>query len=167
MKSLFLLFILFACGFSSATAVADTFDPKTNILTMGSITVGNQKYLNVAVKLDQFTVLDAGSSAPLVSGVSETCGEENFTIDKYNVIQVGMSLQQVSQILGCQFDDRYGLEPVVFSKTELPIVNYVWVVGASATNLGSMLIVHFVESDLTVSGWNDNFKTIHRNVRLD
>ena len=50
------LFLLAALSLSAVTAQADTFDPTTNTLTMDSVIVGDQKYFNVVVRIDQFTV---------------------------------------------------------------------------------------------------------------
>lgn len=55
------LFLLAALSLSAVTAQADTFDPATNTLTMDSVIVGDQKYFNVVVRIDQLTVLGVGS----------------------------------------------------------------------------------------------------------
>ncbi len=98
MKQLLLLLILL----SSVIAQADTFDPATNTLTMESVTVGNQKFFNVVIRIDQYAVLGVGSSVPIDSGISETCGAVNFKNDKFNAIQIGMPIDQVNQIIGCK-----------------------------------------------------------------
>lgn len=101
MKKILLFFALIVSGFSTVITAADTFDPATNTLTLDSVTVGGIKYPTVVVRLNQFTVLGVGNSAPVEDGISENCGEENFTVDKFGAIQEGMSIEQVTQIIGC------------------------------------------------------------------
>lgn len=106
MKKIFLFFVLIISGFSTVITAADTFDPATNTLTLDSVTVGGIKYPNVVVRLNQFTVLGVGNSAPVEDGISETCEAENFTGDKFDAIQAGMSLEQVTQVIGCNEEKR-------------------------------------------------------------
>lgn len=102
MKRFFLSFFFIISSLYSVTATSNTFDPATNTLTIRSVTVtGDRIYSNVVIRLDQFTVLGVGSSVPNGT-VSETCGAENSTIDRFNAIQPGMSIEQVTQIIGCQ-----------------------------------------------------------------
>lgn len=88
----------------SVTAKANTFDSNTNVLTLDSVTVGNQIFTNVIVRLDQYNVISVGSSQPMQSSENTICGSDNFTPESYNAIQIGMSLDQVNQIIGCNFD---------------------------------------------------------------
>lgn len=101
MKKILLFFALIISGFSTVITAADTFDPATNTLTLDSVTVGGIKYPTVVVRLNQFTVLGVGNSAPVEDGISETCEAENFTEDKLGAILGGMSIEQVTQIIGC------------------------------------------------------------------
>lgn len=151
MKQLFLLFILLACGFSSAVnAAGNTFDPATNTLTMDSVTVtGDRIYSNVVIRIDKFTVLGVGSSTPVDSGggVSETCGAGNFTIDKHNAVQVGMSFDQVTQIIGCKNNLSETVRTGGF-------VAYTW-----GEPLTTFILVWFDESSSKVTGsLGDGFK---------
>ena len=152
MKSLFLLFLLLASGFSSAiNAAGNTFDPATNTLTMDSVTVtGDRVYSNVVIRIDKFTVLGVGSSTPVDDGggISETCGAENFTIAKHNAIQVGMSLDQVNQIIGCESDPGYTVRGAGFEK-------HVWLPSPPLKSI----LVYFDQSNLKVTGsLLDSFK---------
>ena len=106
MKKIFLFFALIVGGFSTVATAADTFDPATNTLTLDSVTVGGIKYPTVVVRLNQFTVLGVGNSAPVENGISETCEAENFTEDKFGAIQEGMSIEQITQIIGCKDEER-------------------------------------------------------------
>ena len=147
MKHLFLLLLLL---FSAATAKADTFDPATNTLTLDSVIVGDQKYFNVVVRIDQFTVLGVGSSVP-IGGVNETCGAENFTIDKFNAIQVGMSIDQVNQVIGCKFDPGSAVRTG-------GLVTYTWM-NFSAGNV-QFISAFFDESSLKITGtFGNQFKS--------
>ncbi len=135
------LFLLLAASFFTVTAQADNFDPATNILRMDSVVVGDQKYFDVSVRIDQFQVLAVGSSAPNNGGgVKETCEAADFTISKYNNIVVGMSLDQVNQTIGCKPGS-----PVRTSG----FVNYSW-----STTVGGVRIIDVIFDDpsLTVTG---------------
>lgn len=102
MKKIFLSVLLFLSSYHAGISQANTFDLLTNILTMDSVIVNGLEYPNVVVRIDQFSVLGVGSSAPDESKISETCTETNITKDKFDKIQIGMSINQVTQIIGCQ-----------------------------------------------------------------
>jgi len=124
---------------------SNTFDPATNTLTMDSVTVtGDRTYSNVVIRIDQFTVLGVGSSAPINGGVSETCGSENFTIDKFNAIQIGMSLDQVNQVIGCEFSRTVRAVSVA-------VVEYFWEHFSDSDGF-SYISANFDPSSLTVTG---------------
>ena len=82
MKRIFLYFALIVGVIFSATTTADTFGSSKvaapNKLAMGSIIVGNQRYFNVWVDLDQFTVLSVESFRSLADGANDVCGAENI-----------------------------------------------------------------------------------------
>ncbi|PXW86083.1 hypothetical protein C8R34_11662 [Nitrosomonas sp. Nm84] len=107
MKKILLFFALVVGGFPAVTIAANTFDPATNTLTLDSVTAGGIKYPNVVVRLNQFTVLGVGNSAPVENGNSETCEAENLTEDKFGAIQEGMSIEQVTQIIGCEYAEQF------------------------------------------------------------
>lgn len=131
MRISIVLFVFLFSNFSSAIKAENIFDPATNVLTLDSVTVpGDQIYYNVAVRLDQFTVLSVGSSAPIVTGVSGVCGRENFTVDKYNAIRIGMTLNQVTQIIGCEHDPSYTMRLGIIAvggSTTADLVRYAWI----------------------------------------
>lgn len=106
MKKYFLSLLLLASGFHAGFSCANTFDPVTNILTMGSVTVRGQQFDNVVVRIDQFAVLGAGNSYPVEDGILEICQAENLTTDRFGSIQVGMSVDQVMQIIGCESNNE-------------------------------------------------------------
>jgi hypothetical protein len=115
MKKYFLSLLLLASGFHAGFSCANTFDPVTNILTMDSVTVGNQQFVNVVVRIDQFAVLGAGNSYPVEDGILETCQAENLTTDRFGAIQVGMTVDQVTQIIGCKYRRSTALSEGRFS----------------------------------------------------
>jgi hypothetical protein len=102
----------------------DNYDPVTKILTIDAVTLGNTKYLNVTIRLDQFQVLGVGSAIP-IDGVADSCTPEMFTIDKFNTIQPGMTLDQVNQVIGCKFDPG----SIVRAGA---VVNYTWASNGSS-----------------------------------
>lgn len=85
-------------GLAHAT---DTFDATTNQLTIPAVQIGDTIYTNVVIRLNNFDVLAVGGSTP-ANQVSDTCTPSNITLDRYNAIQTGMTLDQVNQALGCK-----------------------------------------------------------------
>jgi len=103
MKRLFLSLFFLISSLTSVIATSSTFDPETNTLTINSVTVtGDQIYSDVVIRLDEFAVLDVGGSTPIDGSVTEACGPENFTVAKFNAILPGMTIEQVTQIIGCR-----------------------------------------------------------------
>lgn len=161
MKNIFLFFALIVSGFYSATITADTFGSAKvaapNKLAMGSIIVGNQRYFNVHVDLNQFTVLGVESSRSLADGANEICGAENITTDKYDAIQLGMSLEQVNQVLGCKSNGYQDTSYDYVLKESFVTISWTY-----ATDLGfKFILVHFSDPNLIASLYSDsnNFKS--------
>ncbi|MGZ5009436.1 MAG: hypothetical protein ACXV74_00575 [Methylobacter sp.] len=97
-------FIFFSLGLFLTTLAhaTSTYNPTTNILTIDSVIDNGVQYNNVVVNLGaSFSVISVGSSAPVVSG---TCSSSNFSLAVYNAITVGMTLNQVNQAMGCNYD---------------------------------------------------------------
>lgn len=86
---------------ASTLAHADSYDPATNRLTVSEIQVGDTIYSNVVVTVGQ--IHSIGGSRP-ATPVAATCASANFTTANYNAIQIGMTLDQVNQAMGCQYD---------------------------------------------------------------
>ena len=95
----------------SNVGAADSFNPKSNQLSISSVTIGNKVYSDVVIQLDKYTVMSIGK-AESVLVVKETCSPANITEEKYDLIEKNMSLGTVSQIVGCtperfmRIDDR-------------------------------------------------------------
>ena len=94
---------------TSAFAQTATFNNATRYLTIPSVQAGTSIYSNVVVRLDSFAIISVGGEAPVFSSVApvspsaaDTCVTANFTIAKYNAISLGMTLDQVTQIIGCK-----------------------------------------------------------------
>lgn len=86
-----------------------------------------------------------------MGGVSDTCGVENFTIDKYNAIQVGMSIDQVNQVIGCRFDPGSAVR-------NSGLVQYTWQ-NLSADRV-QLISIFFDESSLKItSALGNSFKS--------
>lgn len=96
----FFTYLTLVLATSNAMA-ADVFNPATNVLTLDSVVVGGTVYSNVAVKINSFEIQSVGSSAPYTP-VSATCSASNFTAAKYDAITLGMTLEQVFQVIGCK-----------------------------------------------------------------
>lgn len=106
MKGFFVKKFMVAIGilinFSCACA-QDTFNTSTNVLSIPAVTIGQTLYSNVQLRLDSFSVVDAGWS----SAVPKPCTASNFTAAKVNAIDIGMTPAQVSQLIGCDNGDVY------------------------------------------------------------
>ncbi|MFA6444637.1 MAG: hypothetical protein WCV99_20075 [Sterolibacterium sp.] len=98
----FLLAIAILTNLSCACA-QDTFNTSTNVLSIPAVTIGQTLYSNVQLRLDSFAVVDAGSSNP----VPKPCTASNFTAAKVNAIDIGMTLTQVKEIIGCDNYEVY------------------------------------------------------------
>lgn len=88
-----------------------------------------------------------GCVTPLPPLGGSTCSPANFTIDKYNAIQVGMSLDQVNQIIGCQPDSN------ISRQANLALYSWRYISGTKVKSI----MVFFDQSSLKVSGSMDDF----------
>jgi hypothetical protein len=93
-------------GMGISLANADSYDPATNRLTVSSIQVGNTIYSNVVVIVG--SVISVGSStvisAPVTTPTLTTsCSAAKLRSGSSN-ITAGMTVDQVSQLLGCLND---------------------------------------------------------------
>ena len=86
--------------FLSTNAGADSFNPESNQLSISSVTVGNQVYSDVVIQLDKYTVVSMGK-AESVPVVKEICSSENITEENYDLIEKGVAIETVSQVVGC------------------------------------------------------------------
>jgi hypothetical protein len=106
--------LLFLSSYHAGISQANTIDPLTNILTLDSVIFNGFEYPNVVVRIDQFSVLGVGNSVPEENKISETCTENDLTKDKYDKIEIGMSIDHVTQIIGCQAIRSYIPKPDYF-----------------------------------------------------
>ncbi|WP_374347581.1 hypothetical protein [Chitinimonas sp.] len=88
----------------SATAMADSYDPATNRLTIDSVQVGSTIYSGVVVTVGN--VISLGTQKPAVPVVTAACLNSNFTLAQVNNIKAGMTAEQINAIFGCAFDPR-------------------------------------------------------------
>ena len=84
------------------------------------------------------------STTPATSTVAATCAPSNFTTAAFNAIQVGMSLAQVSQTIGCLNT------PLLTSRT----TNYI-IYGWGSMNYSGSILVWFDASGSTVTPLNN------------
>ena len=86
---------------SQSMAWAQSFDEASRLLILPFVQVGNLVIPNVVVRLDNFSVLSAAPALPLAPVVSDLCTGPNFTLQRYDAISVGMTLNQVRGLIGC------------------------------------------------------------------
>ena len=98
--------LLLAC--QAAFSQTSTFDLDSRYLTLPSVQVGNTIYNNLVIRIDSLAVISVGSvtTAPPPSSAAK-CTAANFTIAKFNQIAVGMTVDQVTNLLGCQYDATF------------------------------------------------------------
>ena len=99
-KYLAALFVVLG-GFIQTAQAIDTYDYNSSILTLDSVVVNGTQYNNVTVLLVDPVVLSIGSQQTYIPA---TCSNNNLTTTNFNAIQVGMTLNQVNTIIGCQND---------------------------------------------------------------
>lgn len=81
------------------------YDVQQNILTIPSIVLEGVRYNFPKVRILSVEVIDAGivSQAPAELHVCVP-GVDAITREKLNMIQMGMTLDEVNQIMGCQYN---------------------------------------------------------------
>lgn len=79
-------------------AFATSYDVNTNKLSIDAITIGDTTYTNVVVTVG--SVISVGGASK--NTVSNQCLDKNFTSSVYGSIIIGMTLDQVTQIVGCK-----------------------------------------------------------------
>ena len=99
-KYLAALFVVLGWFIQTAQAI-DTYDNNSSILTLDSVVVNGTQYNNVTVLVVDPVVLSIGSQQTYIPA---TCSNNNLTTTNFNAIQVGMTLNQVNTIIGCQND---------------------------------------------------------------
>jgi len=80
---------------NTITAQADTFDTNSQILTIPFVTVGTNTYTNVVIQLNSYSILSTNT------GCDNT---GNLTTNKAKILAPPMSLNQIKQILGCEYN---------------------------------------------------------------
>ena len=81
------------------------YDVQQNILTIASVELEGVRYNFPKVRIISVEVIDAGivSQAPAELHVCVP-GTDPITEQKLNAIQIGMTLDEVNQIMGCQYN---------------------------------------------------------------
>ncbi len=95
---------------SIASAQADTFDANTQILTIPFVTVGANTYSNVAVQINSYSVLSSNVNCD---------NSNNLTANKAKLLAHPMTLNQIKQILGCDYNP-------VFTTTKGTLTRLIW-----------------------------------------
>ena len=114
---------LLLCGFIQTANAINTYNFDTGILSLDSVVVDGVKYNNVTVLLFSPQVLGVGSSEPYnptpPNSISDTCTSNNLNSTKFNMIQLNMTLDQVTKIVGCKY------EPNSIARSQ-DAITYVW-----------------------------------------
>lgn len=140
-----LLFLAVAAFALPLSSPADTFDGGTGVLSIPSVTVGTNTYVNVLVRLDRYAVLAA--TGPVSGGGVPCDGAANLSYAKVSAVGVGMTLDQVSQVLGCDFNPSQ-------TATVGGLVRYMW----ATPSLDVWVKVFFNAATLKVSSLVDTSK---------
>jgi hypothetical protein len=86
----------------SLGCLADNFNPTTNQLFIDAVQVGDTVYSGVVITPG--TVINLGRQSPTAGANGSNCAGGNFTGSAFSAIQLGMTLDQVSQLLRCNND---------------------------------------------------------------
>lgn len=81
------------------------YDEASRELTVPYVILGGVRYNNLVVKLDVVTVVsvDSTSKASGPEAVPEKCTSANISQSRFDAIQIGMTLDDVNSIIGCQY----------------------------------------------------------------
>ncbi len=100
-------------AFSMSGAMADqlqgtdaVYDPSTKVLSIPSMVIGNTRYFNVQATFPSLQVKSIGSNQPVggtPGSVSESCTLDKFSLANFNAIQVGTTLNEVTNLFGCTY----------------------------------------------------------------
>jgi hypothetical protein len=92
-----------------ALSLADaTFNPDTRILSLPVLTVGDQQLQDIELNLgeDGQWAISSGPSAwigqPDEPSISDTCGPEHITKERFAAVQFGMSFDDAVAAVGCR-----------------------------------------------------------------
>lgn len=88
---------------TQAQAVRTGYDIQQNILTLPSVELEGVRFNFPKVRILSFEVVDAGIVSEVPAGFS-VCAGDLLTQAKLDAIQMGMTLDQVNQIVGCLYN---------------------------------------------------------------
>lgn len=94
---------------SQSPGLTYSYDDATRQLFLPSVQSGNLFYSNVLLRLDSYTLLSSAPALPLSPVVSAVCTGVNFTLPRYDAISVGMTLEQVRRLIGCNPNSNFSL----------------------------------------------------------
>lgn len=150
MKQLLTALSLFVAITTAGSAIAQTasYDAATRYLTIPSVRVGDTVFSDLVIRLDGIAVISVGATAPATSSVTDTCAAANFTTARFNAIALGMSLDQVNQVMGCKNNPSLTLRASQY-------VAHGW------NNIPALIMVWFNPDGTKVTGvsGSDSFKT--------
>lgn len=96
-----------AIGISQVDNNATTesaYNVDSRVLTIPSVKIGNDYVYNARLKLNDlgsFDIIEYSETPPIIE-TSVTCTSTHITLDKRNQISIGMTLDQVNHIMGCE-----------------------------------------------------------------
>lgn len=108
-----------------------TYDQTTHTLKIPSLVVGDTRYNDLIVQVGNVTFVSS-SSASKANGPNAApaiCAIGTLTLAALDKIKIGMTLEQVNQMLGCQYGMRqlFQMQP-----TTKPAQEYTWRSGLSS-----------------------------------
>ncbi len=121
----------------NALAVESEFNPDSKILSIPSVKIGDGFVYDAKLKLNNagsFDIIGYSETSSSGGDVDKKCTEDKITLEKFEKITDGMTLEQVNSIIGC--------------KGELMIIdessaNYVW-----TGSVGSVIDIFFRNNTL-------------------
>ncbi len=96
-----LTFLLLSLSFIVYAGEVAEYNPETKILTIPTVKVAGGYIYDVKLQLDDLEGL-VYSKSPSISTINSECSKEKITFDRYKQIANGMTLDQVTNIIGCK-----------------------------------------------------------------
>ncbi len=104
-KSITLVSLLLASVSVNVFASEPEYTPDSKVLTIPIIKIGDSFVYDATLKLNEagsFDIIGYSDTATSGGGLDAKCTDGKITLEKFKQIEVGMTLEQVNNIIGCK-----------------------------------------------------------------
>lgn len=121
------VFLLFAL---SSWAADPTYDVAKRQLTIPNIVIGDTTYMGLVVRINSVDVVDAGGNFKSSgSGALPTQCPASIPKANYDKIAMGMSVDQVNKLIGCQFSRKSYSADFTYNPGQPDTLTLIWSMG--------------------------------------